>query len=326
VALVAWGAVAVPAKAEAQTAVDATQARTLFDEARRLMEDGEYPEACTKLEASNRLAPGVGTRFNLAECREREGKLATAWAIFLDVAAETKLLGDRRRERVARRRASELEPRLNRLTLRGPTSPGLELRLDERRIEPAALDTAMPIDAGEHLLTASAPSKLDYQKRIVVAGEGTSIAVEIPALVDAPAPIRAAEVAPVDARSAPRARSSAPRSPLLYGAAGVGALGIGLGTYFSIRTISARSELAGICPSGVDCRQSEVTRYRDVRSDATRSRALSIAGFSVGGAALTAVVFLLLRPHGLDEPQAGSVVVIANAAQQRLDVGVSGDW
>ena len=53
-------------------------AEHLFQEARVLVERGDYAAACPKLEASQKLEPAVGTQFNLADCYEHVGRTASA--------------------------------------------------------------------------------------------------------------------------------------------------------------------------------------------------------------------------------------------------------
>src|SRR5262249_24412526 len=53
----------------------------LFKEAEVLARAGRYAEACPKLEESERLDPGIGTQFNLADCYERTGRVAHAYLV-----------------------------------------------------------------------------------------------------------------------------------------------------------------------------------------------------------------------------------------------------
>src|SRR6266545_6749182 len=95
-----------PARAFA-AAGDEAAARALFLEGRKLVDEGNYADACPKFEESLRLDPGTGTSFNLADCFEHVGRTASAWARFLDVAAASKAADQADRERVARARAEK---------------------------------------------------------------------------------------------------------------------------------------------------------------------------------------------------------------------------
>ena len=75
------------ATAAEPTQADKVAARALFDEGRNLSAAGKYNEACVKLEESQRLDPGTGTMFNLADCYEHVGRTATAWSLYLEVAS-----------------------------------------------------------------------------------------------------------------------------------------------------------------------------------------------------------------------------------------------
>src|SRR5262245_23491607 len=84
-------------------------AETLFREGKRLLKEGKIAAACDKLDASERLEPSAGTELNIADCREKNGQLATAWAMFVRAAATAKHSdGDGKREAEAKRRAAAL--------------------------------------------------------------------------------------------------------------------------------------------------------------------------------------------------------------------------
>src|SRR5687767_10731557 len=54
-------------------------ADTLASEAKMLMEQNRYKEACPKLADSHRRAPSGEKIFELARCHNEEGRLATAY-------------------------------------------------------------------------------------------------------------------------------------------------------------------------------------------------------------------------------------------------------
>jgi hypothetical protein len=58
----AASAIAAPSVAQRQ---DTVAAQALFDEAKQLMANKRFDEACPKLEESNRLDPGVGTLLRM---------------------------------------------------------------------------------------------------------------------------------------------------------------------------------------------------------------------------------------------------------------------
>src|SRR4051812_17491676 len=99
----------IVARARVSAAAE-TPAEALFEEARKLMVDGRYAEACPKLAESERLDPGIGTEFNLARCYELEGRLASAWTAYRNVAVSTHAAGQTAREALAHERVKALEP------------------------------------------------------------------------------------------------------------------------------------------------------------------------------------------------------------------------
>src|SRR5688572_6551294 len=80
-------ALAMRAWASAASAQAPTRAATLFEEGKKLLEQGRVDEACAVLAESDKLEPAVGTLGLLAGCHEKQNKLGTAYKEYLETAA-----------------------------------------------------------------------------------------------------------------------------------------------------------------------------------------------------------------------------------------------
>jgi tetratricopeptide (TPR) repeat protein len=100
-----------PVAARAQTS-SASEADALFHRGKERLAAGDYAEACPLLAESYSLDPASGTLLALAVCHEREGKLATAFTEYGEVAVRSR--AERRKDRAgaARDKAAELEGKL----------------------------------------------------------------------------------------------------------------------------------------------------------------------------------------------------------------------
>ncbi len=231
---------------------DPAAAQALFDQARELMRQGKFAEACPKLQESNRLDPGIGTQFNLADCYEQSGRVASAWAAFLEVASQARATAQTEREKAATKRAEKLQPRLPRLLVNvpeGSKTPGLEIRRNGMLVGSAQWGTPVAVDPGEIELSASAPGKQTLRQTLRVE-EGKTANYNLPALAQGEA--AAAEAAPVAAAVAPplepkEVQEQKPEHPQeavttkshhnvgwVVAFAGVGVVGLGVSATFAI--------------------------------------------------------------------------------------------
>ncbi len=159
-------------------------AAALFEDGRRLMSEGKYPEACPKLEESQRMDPGMGSLFQLSVCWEQLGRTASAWVGFRDVANMALTAGQADREKLARGRATALEPKLMRLKITGPSSAGVEVKRDGAVVSPALWGTPVPLDPGPHKVSAAATGKEPWEVTVQLAQPGGTVSVEVPPLLD----------------------------------------------------------------------------------------------------------------------------------------------
>jgi len=303
-------------RADAQEGADRLAARALFDEARALVAAGKTAEACPKFEESQRLDPGFGTLFNLADCYERTGRTASAWLSFLDVASQMRQSGQQDREKVARDRAAALEPKLMRLRISVPAqarAAGLEIKCDGRIIKEPSWGSALPLDPGDHTIEAAAAGRRPWKTTVRLDKPGETTATEVPALESA---TQGPAAAPVPAASTPPPASTATAPPvkepepaqaavsppssggtqktlgLIIGGAGV--VGFGVGTVLAFGAKSKFDDGMAYCNGDV-CKQEGV----DLRDKAYSQGTIATIVGGVGLAAIaTGAVLYLTAPSG----------------------------
>lgn len=161
---------------------DATQAQSLFERARVLMDDGDLEHACPLFAESQRLDPGGGTLLNLALCHERQGKTATAWTEYKEALAIA--VRDEREDRraFAEEHLAAIEPKLPKLrVVVARPAPGLAVRVDGALVSPLAYGLELPVDPGAHEVSASAPGRLPFRARASIAA-GARVDLAVPEL------------------------------------------------------------------------------------------------------------------------------------------------
>ncbi|MFO0552630.1 MAG: hypothetical protein U0271_29840 [Polyangiaceae bacterium] len=219
----------VGAEREARAGDPAADA--FFQEGKRLYAEGFIPEACAKFEESYRLDPLLGALLNLANCREKEGKLATAWSRWGE-AVEIAQRSKDTREGFASEHRKGLESRLPKLTIevRGDLAgAGLELLRDGAVVGAGAAGVAAPIDPGEHVLeVARGDDVLFRQAFTAVEAKGETVTIDVAAVAAAtPVGRRAGAPAPRSMKAASAPTSGV--SPQLVAGFSVGGVGIAAG-------------------------------------------------------------------------------------------------
>jgi serine/threonine-protein kinase len=289
VALVACVVLASPSARAQASPADRAAARSLFEQGRALVAERKHAEACPKFEESQKLDPGAGTLFNLADCYEATGRSASAWSMFLEVAAQSKKEGHAERENVARQRAAALVPRLCQLSVVVPAASvvdGLEIRRDATPVGGSIWGTPVAVDPGSHTVEASAPGMKKWVSTVQVAAPGGTVTVTVPKLEPGPAAEPAASVT----AAAPARRPAAPveqPAPAAWGAqrtaglvlAGAGVVGLGVGALFLVQAKGKLDDAKAWCEGDVCWEQAGV----DLHSEAVSRQTL---GYVVGGVGL----------------------------------------
>lgn len=316
-------ALGVPQVARADNANSAA-AQALFDQARKLMAQGQYRAACPKLEESQRLDPGSGTLINLADCYDHEGKTATSWSTFLEAAAASHRVGNSAREQAARARAAQLEPKLSKLVIdvaAGSRVPGLTVTRDGEKIDSPMWGTPVPIDPGTHKIVAKAPGHASWRYLVAVQSGPTTQTVHIPLLAPAAAgpPGALPQASPAGAGASDRGQqkpgsSFGPERALALVAGGVGIAGVAVGTVFGLRSKSKHDEAAQHCDGSLCRDQAGV----DLKSEARSAGNVSTVAFIVGGVGLAGAAVLWLT--------AGSGSAHTQVGLGPRGVAVRGEW
>jgi len=307
--------------ARAQMNDRAATAQALFDEGLALMNANRLAEACPKLAKSQELDPGMGTAFRLGECYEKTGRLASAWELFVGVAASARKENAAQRAALAQKRADALSPRLAKLVVEiapaAAATEGLMISRDGVELSRQLLGAPIPIDAGEHEIRVSAPGKKPFVTKISVPNEPRSISVTIPALADAPI-------------AAPPAIVVAPQSPsgrgqriagVVVGAVGIAGLGVGA-AFGAIASSSWNAALAGCVDHALDkCSASA----QDKGSSAKTQALISTIGFASGGVlTVGGVVLFLAAPSAKREARTTSPRIDAWAGPGAAGLSLKG--
>jgi hypothetical protein len=299
VAVVAAAASSAQAQAPAPGSSNVA-AEALFEDARALVAAGNYAEACPKFAESERLGPSVSTLLNLANCWEKVGRTATAWAAYREAASAANAAGRKDYLATALKHADGLAPKLARLTVTvSQPAPGLQVKRDGVVVESAEWGTGIPVDTGSHSIEASAPGRKSWQVALDVAQDGAQAAVTVPALEQAPVE-PAAPAAPLPSAASPAAQPATPQTAeettvggggtqrAIGGVvAGLGVVGLGIGTAFAIiaKNKYNDSKANGQCPTDPNiCDATGVSERNDARSDGN----VATVALSAGAAALVA--------------------------------------
>lgn len=314
-----WLAVALVLSPRLALAQDpAAAAQMLFENGRDLLRSGKADAACPKLAESQRLQPATGTLLALAICHQTQGKLASAWVEFSEVAARAAKDGQLERESHARSQISLLKPQLSTLELRVPPEvealAGLEVRLDGIVVGKSVWNVPVPVDGGEHVVDVRAAEHDPWRHTVSVAMERDAVLAQVPPLVRSPITARvnaeqAKQLAPV-AHETPAKRTPSqptPQEPLPessqalrwtgIAAAGAGAAALVAGGVCFVRSYQRKLDSQEPC-SSPDCKL-ERQAQQDAWDLGNWATGLGIAG---GALLLAGGALWLWNPQPGPEP------------------------
>ena len=287
------------ASAQEDAAADA-----LFNKGLSEMEAGRYATACPTIKESQRLDPRMGTLFTLAECEAKGGMIASAVAhydeylrLFARLAPPQKAT-QAGREKVSAAQKAALSPHVPYVTLVLRDAPaGTTVKWDDMVFNLPALGVPLPVNPGEHVVTTQVPGAAPIVTRVTIEkGERKQVDLKVgpqerPRESPAPGNLTQPSAAPAVAsvsEEADSGTSGSSRKILVYGAAGLGAAGLVVGSITGALVLGKKSTIDDNCV-GTLCN----AEGKDAADSAQSLGLVSTIGFGVGitGLATAAVLF-----------------------------------
>jgi hypothetical protein len=197
-------------------------------------------------------------------------------------------------------------------------TPGLVIKRGGTLIGPAQYDEAIPVDAGSHVIEATAEGKKPWKGEAKVPADGASVEIDVPALADAPK-------AP-DGGTPGEAPEDKPTwlFPAGFVVGGVGVAALAVGGALGGLAMSKNDDSDAECPQGFCSAEGN-----DLRVEAA-TFADAATGLFIGGGVLAAggILMIILAPKD-DEPAekpADETAVRVRFAPVAGGVGILGDF
>jgi hypothetical protein len=275
---------ALATRAHAQApAPNTAAADDAFKQGRELFKAGRYPEACEQFAKSQQLDPAYGTLFNLSQCSERIGKLATAAAGYRELVAKDT---NDQRKATAAERLKDITPRIPKLVVQiDNPPPGLVVEIDSHdgpRGIPA--NTPVEVDFGDYSVVARARGHTEIINRVKITQEGKTTTVDAK-LVAGTSNSVAAGVAKAD-QPAQTPRSY--RKLYAIGATATGGAAVVGGLVLGALARSKWNDAKDVC-GGTMCTSAVNVDRANALADSARTKATASTVLIIGGAVLGGV-------------------------------------
>lgn len=218
-ALLAAAPLLAPSPAAAQGDPEAkAAAEVLFREGLSAFNAGDYATACPRLQTAVTLTAGeaLGGALLLAKCLEKQGKTASAWTAYNEVAGKARAASQAARAAEAEGAAAALFPRLHYVTLAVPPEitalPGAQILRQGKPLRRELWSIRIPIDPGPLAFEVTAPGKRPSARSVQIPDAPGDTTVTFDPLADEPAP-PAPTAAPSTAPASTAGPSASPAAP-----------------------------------------------------------------------------------------------------------------
>lgn len=303
------------------------RAQQLFDSALTDAEAGDFASACPKFLASQYADPKTSTLLNLASCYEKNGQTASAWGAYREAEVLARKIARVDWETAARSRAEALEPLLVKLTIEVPEASrvaGLAVTRDGAALAAGEWGVGIPVDPGEHVVTASAAGRVPWEIRTPVRDASSTVAIPVLELVPEPPSAPAPAVTPPDHEAAPTSWWTPLRTTGVV-VAGVGAIALATGSVLGLAAKGSYDDARARCSDGSrGCPAGAVSDSESAYGMATGATVIFVLGAAAaaGGAALIIFAPSPSISSGAAKPAGASAALHLGAGA----IGVHGRW
>jgi hypothetical protein len=308
--------------ASAQEPADRTAtAAGLFDEAKALMDRGNYAEACPKLAESQAVDPQLGTMMNLALCYESVGKIASACPIWREATdtATRKMRSDR--AELARQHGDSTCRRAPQVAVQiaeQPRRDGLSVTIDGAPLAREQWGLPLSIDPGDHEVRAMGEGAEPWSSRFRVEEQQATVVV-VPVLP----PVAIPQASGRDsAASTSQQQQSRVIGTGIWVLGGTGVAALATSGAFGLAALSRLRESS----DGSNCVKNNCNSIgANDRAIASRYATVSDVTLAIGiGALATSVVLWVIAPRG-SRPASGAYVQPA-VSQNQWSLTAGGTW
>jgi hypothetical protein len=214
----------------------------------------------------------------------------------LDVAEKAAATAQEQRERVARTRAAAIEPRLSKMVVVVPAVQGAEVRIERDGVELSRAQWNVPalVDPGVHRVRAWGPGVGEWATEVNLAADGVVHEVAVPV-------------------SSERPFFQPLHRKIGLAAAGVGAAGILVGSFFGVRAIVKKNDADRAGCDGRECNTAESGEIRDEARSAGDIATVAM-GIGAGGLAAAAVLFWIVPepdPASVEDDDRGATLGVS---------------
>jgi hypothetical protein len=251
------------------------------------------------------LDPAVGTVFNIADCEEKLGRLATSWTLFQEVVQRLPPADNRRA--IAEQRSSKLEPRVPKLSIHlgGTARTDVTVRRDGVSLGSASLDTPLPVDPGDHVVIVEAPGARPAEFHARVAeGDNAVLAVSVGEALPA------GEQTGTGIGTGTGAGERTPSHTAAYVVGGLGVAGLVTGAIAGVLTLSKKSTVNSEC-IGKECSQAGL----DAANAGKTLGVVTTVGLITGVVGLGAAAYLFVSAPSPTESARSSAYLVGIRAK-----------